>query len=88
MPPNRGTIRLILSGATFVMTVAGVTLLAFGISALAHNDSHGVAGLVFGCILLLFAAFDIWVIWLLARHPNRPNRTSTKTVLQRDRAPR
>ena len=74
MQKGMRTRRLILSGLTLVVTgIAGTSLLAFGIIALLHGDSHGVAGLVFGSIVLSFAALDIYVIRLIARSPAKPS---------------
>ncbi|HWU31224.1 MAG TPA: hypothetical protein VN108_00045 [Marmoricola sp.] len=67
------TTRLVVSVVTLVLTVTiGAVLLALGVLALSHGDSHGVAGVVFGCLLFPLAGLDIFVIRLLTRRPATP----------------
>jgi len=83
MPARTRTTRLVVSIVTLVLTVTiGVALLALGALALSHGDSHGVAGLVFGCLLFPLAGLDIFVIRLLTRGPAAPSEATVETSPQ------
>jgi hypothetical protein len=60
------------------MTITGIGLLGLGIAALVQGDSHGLAGVVFGCFVLVFAALDVYVLRLLGRRDATPSQSSAE----------